>query len=1319
VRILLALLACSGLLAAARPDAVFVLKSSQLAPKAFRTAMEQIGPDACDCTLTGETVDPARIARTRLLFLEHPTAELLARLKPVALDAIRRGLIVVTDAPESVQRAWGVDLPYAPASRMMPYWQNGGEENLVGFFLWGYKLAGGDTSLSVPEPKEVPRSGVYHPSAPRSFRDLTSYLEWYRKAKPGLGALAVVTIYPTFVNKGDTAFIDALLVQLEKEGLAAAAVYGWPHNTLEGVLRTPPEDPVKVMLAFTLSIPRPGDAVALEKQNVHVINLMITRESYAEWAAGVRGITIDRISSSVAAPERLGATEPIVVATTESAGPGELTRTMPIPERVEAAAKRARRWVTLAEKPNWEKRIVMLYYNNPPGKGNLGASYLNLAPSIRAAIEKLRENGYIVGPALPAAEELMELLERSGRNIESWAPGELRRMVERGGLKLIPMHQYKEWFAKLPKKFRDEVNARWGPPEACELMCLTTADGKLFVIPGFHLGNVFLGPQLLRASAAEYTNVQHSGTLPPHHGYVAAYLYYRHQFKADAIIHMGRHGTLEWLPGKAVGQAGWDSAEVLLGDLPNLNFYIMDGDWEAVQARRRGLAVDISHLTPLLARAGKDARFAALEEAIKKWEETLEESPLLAEEYKGRAVTELKRLKLLEQLNLDPKRPKDLFARVHEFLESMQDAPMPLGLATLGEPPNEDRQREGLTAFLGSAFDATDAKLVRPHLAAWVEAILGGNVPQVPESIAGELRERVFRAIDEAHGWLARLRASAPRELESMVRVLRGEFLPSGLAGDPLAVPDALPSGRNLHLGDPALVPTKAAYAVGVKLAKQLLDRHLKQHGRYPETVSMVLWGGETGRHQGVMEAQALYLMGVEPEWNARGVPDRLKLIPDAELGRPRVNVIFTVSGGYRDAFGDKIVMLDRASRLAASAGDNAISRHTRAVRKELEAQGVPAAQADDLAGARVFATAPGAYGIGISNFVDQSRDKDEPQTMADLYLSKLNHAYTEKSWGVSQPKLLEKHLRGNEAILHSRSSNLYGALDNDDVFEWMGGLRVASERAGAKPELLMQNLRRPGQEKLEAARDFIYAELNSRNWNPKWISEMQKEGYSGARAMMKGLEFLYGWQATAPETVPVGAWQKMYEVYVNDEYKLGLNEFFDKKAPAAKQALVARLLEIDRQGTHRFTVEERRRLVSEYVKLVARGGVTCSANVCGNRRLRDAVLQEAGRMLAERSLAPNEMADFLKSFEQAVRSGPVRKVYTLSAVKSGPRKPKPTWSLRFVRIADFVGAAGRKVRDNPLAFAIFGGGSGLLGIVIALMRRRTARWVGVSITNG
>jgi cobaltochelatase CobN len=483
-----------------------------------------------------------------------------------------------------------------------------------------------------------------------------------------------------------------------------------------------------------------------------------------------------------------------------------------------------------------------------------------------------------------------------------------------------------------------------------------------------------------------------------------------------------------------------------------------------------------------------------------------------------------------------------------------------------------------------------------------------------------------------------------------------------------------------------------------------------------------VLWQGETGRHQGAMEAQAMYLMGVEPEWNARGLVDRLKLIPEKELGRPRVNVLFTVSGLYRDGLADKVIMLDRATRLAASAGDNAISKQNREVRKTLVANGVAESEADELAGARVFTTAPGAYGFGISQFVEQSRDKEEPETMAELYLSKMNHVYTEKTWGKSAPKLLHSQLKGNEVILHSRSSNLYGAVDNDDVYQWMGGLRVASESVGAKPELLINNMRRKGQEKVEDARKFIATELNARNWNPKWIAEMQKEGYSGGRLMMRTLENLYGWQATAPETIAPEVWKKMYDVYVADEYKLGVKEFLQKANPAAMQTMVARFLEVDRQGVYRFNDADKTALLREYTQLVSKNGVSCSANVCGNRRLQLSVARDASRMLS-----PEQAAKFDATFQEAwakpaqhnvqLSSGNTRRRAALTR-KAGIESQAKDWKFPFVKIANFAASARKAVSDNPFIVAsiliVLFAVSGL----VALSKRRRVVWAELKIAG-
>lgn len=1306
------------------PKAVLVLRFAGAADKAVENFRQQYGNNTFQIVVAGEQNAASELLHADIAFFEHPNPQFLREIRPAMEASLQRGFIALTDTPEIINRQWNYSPPAEPNNRVRSYWDFGGVENLTNMLAVMYQAAGGARKIHIAPPKEEMVRGVYHPRAPRLFPNLKEYLAWYRKAMPSQGKLAVVTFFHNNIRSQETQVVDALLTALERQGLAAAGVFGWPHSTVTSVLETPSEDPVCVNLSFTLALSKPEDAVALERQGVHVIGLMTTRMSYDEWAKSDRGVTPDRLPTSLNSPERNGATDPIMVATQEADPRTGLAHIAPIAERIEMAAHRAKRWIVLREKPNREKRLVILYYNNPPGKGNIGASYLNLPPSIVAVLNKLHDAGYFTGNQLPSAEELIKQLERVGRNIELWAPGELERLVEQGGVTLIPVEQYRLWFNKLPKQFRDSINARWGPPEAARLMTLTARDGrKLFVIPGVRLGNIFLGPQLLRSSSEEYTNVQHSGTLPPHHAYVAAYLYYRHQFGADAVVHMGRHGTLEWLPGKNAGQAGWDSSEVILGDLPNANYYIMDGGGEALQARRRSAAVDISHLTPMLASGGKQEQFAALQKAIDNWTSTRETSPSLAAQYQDEALAEARRLHLDTQLSLPTDNADAAMEQIFAFLETTEEAPIPLGLPILGQMPDEFRQREGLLKLLQSGFTNDELKLVRSQLPAWSGDVFENRSPHVPDSLSPELRAKVFKLFDEASTWLHNLHISPDRELASLIDVLNERFLPSGLVGDPLGVPAALPSGRNLHDTDPSQFPTKQAWELGKKMANQLIDRYRQEHnGAFPERTSMVLWSGETGRHQGTMEAEALYLMGVAPEWNARGTVDRVKLIADAELGRPRVNVIFTASGLYRDSFGDKILLLDRAARIAAAAGENALSKQNREVETELLAQGISAEDAKYLAGARVFATAPGAYGTGMSQMVEQSRDKDEHKTMTDLYLSKMNFVYTEKAWGTSAPHLFSSHLKGNQMILHSRSSNLYGVADNDDVYQFVGGLNIASKSVGAKPDILFNNLRARGKERLEDARHTLATELTSRNWNPKWIKAMKESGYSGAREMVNSVEYLYGWQATAPESVDPSVWKRTYDVYVADEHHLGLPEFLSKSNPHAQQKLYARLLEVSRQGIYQFTKQEQAKLLEGYVRSVSQQGVACSANICGNERLQKFVVQE-GQTLNSQQLSQSDLSSFRQQFKQAA-SPHQSAANSSTALKPSPRRSRPNSSwLKNVPLMDLNPSHSFLKRPFGVAWFVWllciVSLAGVCGCLYPVYRRRRQFWSSNTLFSG
>ncbi|MDE1178210.1 MAG: cobaltochelatase subunit CobN [Edaphobacter sp.] len=1292
-----------------KPNVVIVLHSSQTLPAAMDRFQTMVGRDACICSvLREEDMTPERLKQAKVVFMQHPSQEMLDNLKPVALEAMKNGLQVATDVPEFIVRNWSVEPTMRLTTRLMPYWNNGGEDNMLSFLLVLYSAAGGK-GISIPPPVRMANKGVYHPDAPHLFPTMAEYLAWYRKSKPNQGRLVTVNFFYTYLKDNDTAVVDSLIRELEHQGMAAAGIVGSPHSSLVSVFNQPADDPIRVMMMFTLALAKPDDRAMLERQNIHVMNLMLSRQTRSEWEATDRGVTPDRITTMLSSPEAYGATEPMMIGTTEGGAKGVPSHLEPIPERVHAAALRAKRWVTLAEKSNADKRLAVIYYNNPPGKGNIGASYMNLPPSIQGVLQTLKDAGYQTGAIIPDTDEILKLLSTVGHNVENWEPGELDRMARSGKVALVPVTEYEKWFAELPEPFQKNVLERWGQPRDAKLMTWTNSAGrKYFVIPGVQLGNVFLGPQVLRASAEEYTNVQHSATLPPHHGYIASFLYYRNILKVDAMIQMGRHGTLEWLPGKNAGQAGWDTSEVLLGDLPNINYYIMDGDAEAIQARRRGAAVLISHLTPILSRSGFEERFGVLNEALSRWQETHETAPALSAEYAKQAVGEMDRLGLVKQLSLDVANTDETMEKAIAFLDSVEETPMPLGLATVGQMPSEGRLRIGLKTFLASGFLPDESKIVAPYLQGWGDAIFDSREIEAPSVFPDKLRDKVSRSLAEGKTWIANMRISPARELDELPKVLRGEYLPSGPVGDPLNVPEALPTGRNLNQGDPNLLPTRAAWALGKRMGDELLERYKKQHGTYPDHISMVLWQGESGRNQGAMEAEALYLMGVQPEWNNRNVVDRLSLVPDTQMTHPRVNVLFTASGLYRDGMAEKIIMLDRAARIAASAGDNALSRQNQDVKKALMSKGMSDAEAEDAAGARVFSSAPGSYGTGLSNMVEQSRDIEEHATMAELYLSKTNYAYTEKSWGAHVPKLLEHQLKGNQVVMHSRSSNLYGAVDNDDVYQAMGGLRLASEVAGAKPDLVINNLRHAGHEKVEGARDFIATELNARNWNPQWIKEMQKEGYSGAREMVRAGEFLYGWKATAPETVAPEVWQKMYDVYVKDEYSLGLKPFMEKVNPAARQAMLGRLLEIDRQGTYKFKAAERQQMIKEYAQNVAKNGLACDPNTCGNQKLKQEIAQQVARA-PQLQLTRDEQQAFRKT---EIRTTHIPKPSPATPLKSESHRASLPPSLNgyrvtYVKMGKLLQTSRQVVAEHFTAFILVWLVSIASGVLLGIVRRR------------
>lgn len=1182
--------------------------------------------------VTNETV-----AVAHAVFLAHPDPETCRQLTSGYERARRRGAAILITQHQVVPQSWNYKPDAARIRQVETYYSYGGVENAVSLLAELYVAGGGAKKLTIPPAQSTMQSGIWHPQATREFPNLKEYLEWYRPRLKPNAALVGITFYNSYMRQRDIAHIEALIVALERHGLGAVAAFGWPFHTQDPMLAIDGKSPLRAIFALNLGIIRPDDSKWLTEHGVMTFNIQTTRETPEEWYKGMRGLPIDRVAHQVNTPERTGSAMPLLIAGTVKR-PDGAEATLPIPERVDMAVRRVKRWIALQDKPNAQKKIALVYYNNPPGKGNLGASYLQVVPSMATMLRRLREDNYNVGLRPPDGPQLLKILERSGRNVEKWAPGELDAMVSTGAVTLWPVEAYKRHFAKLPREFREWILKEYGPPEKCELLRIEKDGMHWFVIPGVQSGNVFLGVQPLRGTFDRITAITHDTRVPVPHAYIAAYLWWRYEFKADAIAHIGRHGTLEWLPGKQVMQSSWDHGDLLQDDVPNPYYYITDGGGEALQALRRSAAVVMSHLTPILLSSGITQEFQPLKRAMDRVFETEEKQPDLAAEYRKEMLAEIAKTKLDQQLGLAGKPWPELRDGVKHFLDEMEDGPIPAGIHELGVLPGEDVQREGLAKFIEFGLRAEEIQQVRADLRPWADAIFDGKKPELRAGLPPALKDRVQTQHAESAKWIENLRLSPKAEVDVFPRVLSGKHIPSAPIGEILRVPAGLPTGRNLYGFDPLLIPTKAAWELGRKMAADTISRYRAEHnGAYPERMAMMLWYDETESHHGAMESMAMHLMGVEPTWNTRQQVDGLKLIPDAQMKHPRVNILFNVSGIYRDGFGEKMLLLDRAVRLAASAGDNAISRQDKLVKAELIKSGIDEKKAETIAKARVFGNQPGAYAIGVDRLVEQSQNAGNSR-VADLYLFNMNFPYSSETWGeTTAPKALENHFKGNQVALFSRTSNLYGALDNDDMYSYAGAMSFTSQtvNGGKAPSFYLHNLRKRGGENMVDLKTFLATELNQRAWNPKWITHMKNSGYAGAREMYREVEHLYGFQATTADSMDGTFWQNTYDVYVADKHGMELDKFFDKENPYARQNVLARLLEVDRQGAYKFNDADRAKLVTEYVRSVNKSGAACSANICGNKRVQEYVASVAPLVSGLGNL---ELRQFGKTLATATR---------------------------------------------------------------------------------
>jgi cobaltochelatase CobN len=1071
--------------------------------------------------------------------------------------------------------------------RARAYWEHSGPLNQIS--LLKYVLArAGVANLPNADPQLSLAAGYYYPDADhgRVFATWDEFDRWRRaagKVRPGAPRIAVGFYKATYYT-GDTQLLDALIAAIESRDAEAIPMFGYPGAIASEQLLRDARGARRAdaAISFLFNFSDTEAWKSLARLDIPVINLVsLYGRSEKEWRASNSGLSLFEGTFQMAVPELAGTTAPTIVGSKEKVRDPEtgltVVLTHPIASRVAIAVDRGLRYAALRLKPNRDKHIALMFYNYPPGKANIGASYLNVAESIANVLARLASDGYDLGGADVSAARILADITTKARNVGGYAPGELEDLVRQGGAINVDLRDYRRWLNGLAPSLRAKILKDWGAPEATRLM---TTGGRI-VIPAVRYGNVVLMPQPARGWGEDLDKLYHAKDLGPHHQYVAAYAWLRHGFKADAVVHVGTHGTLEWLDGKDAGLSEEDAPDALIADLPDLYIYNVDVVGEGLVARRRGMATLIDHMVPPFRKGGLYAELAALAETISDYDANRSKNPELASAIEKRIREQVLALGIAKDLGLDLSggRPVDeaTLHRIENHLLELKSQNIPYGLHAFGRVPEKPLRESTIDAIVGA-----DRSLL----------------PANAKVLASEMDGRIV--------------ASGARELDNLSRALAGGFVPAGGGGEPIRNPDAYPTGKNFYGIDPDKVPKKASWDLGAKLADQMLADHLKTHGAYPEKVSFVIWGDETMRHEGVIESQVFYLLGTKPVWNDRDKVVDVQVIPSSQLNRPRVDIV--IASAAEGMFHNVTVLMDRAVQKvkAIEEAENVVRRHYLETKTALMKAGYSEPDADRRAGVRIFDEPPGVFNLNTSTIAAASGTWDSDRGMADDYIHKLGHGYGNGFWGEAMPDVFRLALSGTNKVVHSSSTALYGALDNDDMFMYVGGLATAIRRIdGKSPEIVVANTRDPGHPEMTSMEKFIGTEFRSRYVNPTWIEGMKKEGYAGAGAMREFVEYLWGWNATVPELIDAGMWQETFDVYVKDKRHLGMKAFFEKASPFAYQDMTGRMAETMRKGYWQADDATKKTVLTEFISSVAKHGSSGAEFTAGNPRLLKYALAE------------------------------------------------------------------------------------------------------------
>jgi cobaltochelatase CobN len=1125
-----------------------------------------------------------------------------------------------------------VSLKYV--DRLWRYLVEGGVENYVN----GLKFVADlylNTRYHPPLPKVVPDFGEYdnflssdishkinHNTRLKKHKNTQKYnskigILFYRSHYLSGNTLPIDLLSKSLIERGIKP-IPLFISSLRKTEIQQTLLNYCARNSLDLLINT---------TSFSLAQIDGNDTSKIWQQlNLPVLQIILASSTKEQWESSLLGLMPRDVAMNVALPEVDGKiiTRAISfksVKTWHDRLETDVVIYQPEIDRVNFVADLAANWLALKQTPVNERKIALVLANYPNKNGRLANGVgLDTPASCIEILQALKAAGYQIGDIPETGDELIRLLTAGVTNDPE--SREIRSIWQS-----LSVSEYREYFLTLPEKVRQGIISRWGVWEEGEIP-----------IPGIQLGNIFIGIQPSRGYDRDPSLNYHAPDLEPTHEYFAYYYWLRAKFAAQAIVHVGKHGNLEWLPGKSLALSKTCYPEVALQAIPNIYPFIVNDPGEGSQAKRRSQAVIIDHLTPPLTRAELYGGLAKLETLIDEYYEAQSLDPSRLNLISSRITQLIATENLDKDLGIDKLDSQSLtefLAAADGYLCELKEAQIRDGLHIFGKCPQNRQLRDLIVAIsrcpnfnrlgitqalakdlgldfnplivntdkINSSIDSLLA-LARSLLLSVKAIYIQSEAIELLEDIAAELAAKIisglplsidavkFPQTTKQLQWietelLPNLQQTKS-EITNLLRALNGEYIPSGASGAPTrGKPEVLPTGRNFYSVDIRGIPTETAWEIGRKAAEAVIERYTQENGEYPKTLAISIWGTSTMRTGGDDIAQVMALMGVQPVWDgaSRRVID-FEIIPSEVLNRPRVDVTVRVSGFFRDSFPIILSLLNKITQSIATLQEskeiNPLADRVREESKFWQQQGLSAGEARNRASYRVFGSKPGAYGAGLQGLIEAQNWQDD-NDLARAYLNWSSYAYDDRGKGHWTPEAFECRLKKLEVVLHNQDNREHDLLDSDDYYQFQGGLTVAARSlTGKNPQVYFGDNSVTANPRVRKLTEEIARVYRSRVINPKWIEGVMRHGYKGAFEMAATVDYLFAYDATT-KCVEDHMYLGIAKAYIFDET---VQQFIREKNPWALRDMAERLLEAKQRGMWQNVdsaiIEELKSIVNE-----------------------------------------------------------------------------------------------------------------------------------------